>query len=305
MKAKFIQSYSPKLLGFLPHYFLLDQEEINNANIKKVDNQNKNIQDYWKHKNIRYDLNEYHFRTDHIFESLKDNEFILASGCSYTMGLGINEESRWSNQLEKQLNIPVVNLGVAASDIKTLISNVCAYIANFHRPKAIIIQIPELTRFSYLSSNGILESKSYYWVYGHMHPDAQPGSKPIVKEIDYLGADYHVNQEVAIRQLLLLQTVMAALHITVIYFSVQKLDLEYHESVNNYTPYVSNNAGVILTDLFPEDLIYDFCKRPKNDYDFYKYEKTLMEFARDISHPGDLQNTVWTEYLVKILKSKI
>ena len=303
MRAKFIRSYQPALLFSPPLYFLLDQEEFNNANITKVNNQNRSIQDYWKHKNISYDLNEYHFRTSHNFDGLKDNEFILATGCSYTFGLGIDEPSRWSNQLEKQLDIPVVNLGVAASDIQTVIGNVCAYIANFNKPKAIVIQIPEPTRYSYLLSNGILQCRSYYWAYNLIHPS---GYKLEVAKIDYQGADYHVNQEVAIQQLVLLQTVMASLNIPVVYFILEKIDLEYHEDSNDAGPYiVNNNSGVITSNLFPEDTIYNFRKRPENDHDFYKYENTLMEFARDIDHPGDLQNTVWAEYLVKILKSKI
>jgi hypothetical protein len=291
------------LLFSPPLYFLLDQEEFNNANIKKVNNQNCNIQDYWKHKNISYDLNEYHFRTNHNFNALKDNEFILATGCSHTFGLGIDESSRWSNQLEKQLNIPVVNLGVAGSDIQTVIGNVCAYIANFNKPKAIVIQIPELTRYSYLLSNGILQCRSYYWAHSWTHPS---GYKLIVTKIDLQGADYHVNQEVAIQQLVLLQTVMASLNIPIVYFITEKIDLEYHGDSDDASPYIVNSdSGIITSDLFPQDSIYNFRKRLENDHDFYKYEKTLMEFARDIDHPGDLQNTVWAEYLVKILKSKI
>lgn len=302
MRAKFIRSYQLALLSSLPLYFLLDQEEFNNANSFKVNNQNCNIQDYWKHKNISYDLNEQHFRTSHNFDVLKDNEFILATGCSHTFGLGIDESSRWSNQLEKQLNIPVVNLGVAASDIQTVIGNVCAYIANFNKPKAIVIQIPQLTRYSYLLSNGILQARSYHWAHSS-HPS---GHKKIVTKIDYQGADYYVNQEVAIQQLVLLQTVMSSLNIPVVYFIIENMDLEYHGDSDDASPYIVNSdSGVISSDLFPQDSIYNFRRRPENDHDFYKYEKTLMEFARDIDHRGDLQNTVWTEYLVKILKSKI
>ena len=304
MKAKFIANYLPELLGFLPHYFLLDQEEFNNANIKTVDNQNRSIQDYWKNKNISYDLNEYHFRTSHNFENLKDNEFILATGCSHTFGIGIDESSRWSNQLENRLNIPVVNLAVAGSGVQALINNVCAYIANFNKSKVIVIQIPELSRFTYLSPNGILQNRSYFYV--HHLDQMHKKNNSTLKKLDYQGADYHANQEVIIQQLILLQTVMAAFHIPIVYFSIEALDLKFHESFNNYTPYVSNNDFTgIVSELFPEDTIYDFRKRLVNDYDFYKYENTLMEYARDVSHPGDLQNTVWADYLVKILSSKI
>lgn len=300
MKVNFLQAYDPYLLTLLPYYFLLDQEEFNNAQSIKIDSYGRNIQDYWKSKNISYNLNEYNFRTNHNFETLQNNEFILAAGCSCTFGIGIDESSCWTSQLEKQLNIPVVNLGVAGSDVLTLIRNVSTYIANFNTPKAIVIQIPELTRFSYLSSNGIFQARSYHYVYNLKINRS-------VKPIDYQGADYHANQEVVIQQLILLQTVMAAFHVPIIYFSIETPDLTYYaDATSDYVPYRSNNDFTgLVSDIFSEDVIYYFRRFKHEQSDFKKYDGILMEHARDFSHPGDLQNKVWSDKLAKIINSKI
>ena len=306
MTRKFLKFYDTYELQELPIYFPSDNISLRRpgiidkeGNYSIVDYYNRNIQDYWHSKNIRYNLNEHEFRTCHNFELLKDNEFILATGCSHTFGVGIDEESRWSNQLEKRLNIPVVNLGVGASDIHTVIRNVSTYIANYNKPKIIIIQIPELTRFSFLHPNGISQCRSYFYV--HKVP-LDHKNKFVLQ-----GADYHSNQEVAIQQLIMLQTVMSAFHIPIIYFCIDTIEGKFDGEESNYTTYYNNhdNSGVI-SDLFPKDTIYDF-RRTLSDKQYYfkKYDGILMGYGRDYAHPGDLQNRAWTDKLVRILSSKI
>jgi len=303
MRNSFLRFYHPVVLQELPEYFPTDSKSLACPGMSKgyplVDSDNRNIQDYWKTKNILYNLNENYFRTSHNFETLKDNEFILAAGCSITMGVGIDEESRWTNQLEKKLNIPIVNLGVGGSDVNTLIRNVSTYIANYNKPKAIIIQIPEMTRFSYLESNGLLECRTYFFVNDII--------KDIASKVEKQGADFHFNQEVAILQLITLQTVMSAFRVPVIYFSINALDLKYYDNIDNdsvnHNSYIDvDNAGAV-SHLFPNDVIHYFHKQT-NKADFAKYEGILMSYGRDHSHPGDLQNTVWAEKLEKILQSK-
>jgi len=306
MASRFLKFYEPPSLINLPEYFSTDQKVpffpgimVGPGKFSEVDHHNRNVQDYWRSKNICYNLNEHMFRTNHNFESLKDNDFLLAVGCSMTMGVGINEESRWSNQLEQHLNIPVVNLGVSASDIHTVIRNVSTYISNYSKPKAIIIQIPELTRFSFLRPDGISQCRSYFFV--------QEFASDTATDVESQGSVYHFNQEVAIQQLIMLQITVSAFRVPVIYFSTEKLDLTYNSlSEPNYTTYYNNhdNSGVI-SDLFPNDSIYDFRRRLHDPSDFEKYDGILMEYGRDYCHPGDLQNTVWADKLVKILSSKI
>ena len=299
MSNGFLKFYNPVLFQELPEHFPTDSKLLSYPGILEkyspVDSFNRNIQDYWKTKNILYNLNENYFRTSHNFETLKDNEFILAAGCSITMGIGIDEESRWTNQLEKKLNIPVVNLGLGGSDVNTVIRNVSTYIANYNKPKAIIIQIPEITRFSYLASNGLLECRTYYFV--------NEVIKDSASKIEKQGADYHFNQEVAILQLITLQTVMSAFRIPVIYFSIYPLDLKYYDSRLDHDPYIDVDGAGAVSHLFPNDVIYYFHKKA-NDTDFKKYQGILMEYGRDHSHPGDLQNMVWADKLEKILESK-
>lgn len=298
MKHNFLKFYPAELKIFLPKYFLLDNKTVKIFEDPLLGDTRLQLDTYWSAKNIRYDLNEYDFRTHHNFNSLNDGEFIIATGCSHTFGLGIDENSRWSNQLEKMLGTPVVNLGVVGSDITCVIRNVSAFISSYSKPKAILIQVPETTRFSYLTSDGISKCRSYFYV-----KEFAQRLGETVTDLEKNGADFHLNQEVAIHQLILLQTVMSAFRIPIVYFSINTLDLNFHDGrPDSYTKYESTVDGYI-SNLFPKDIIYNF-DASNPSIDFKKYDGVLMTRARDLFHCGDSQNLVWAEKLIEILNFK-
>tara|TARA_R110000823_G_scaffold70028_1_gene161814 strand:+ start:262 stop:981 length:720 start_codon:yes stop_codon:yes gene_type:complete len=62
---------------------------------------------------IEYKFNSHGFRT-HEFRSQKN---IIALGCSFTVGTGLEQKQIWPSLLENYLNIPVYNLGVFGNSL--------------------------------------------------------------------------------------------------------------------------------------------------------------------------------------------
>lgn len=104
-------------------------------------------------EDILYEHNNYGYRTHN---QLPD-EYILALGCSHTYGTALHENERYSNIVEKELGIPVVNLGVPGSSINFILLNLLKLVySNYTKPKALICQFPNLDRLALPRSNGLL-----------------------------------------------------------------------------------------------------------------------------------------------------
>lgn len=250
----------------LPFYFASDREIF-------LDSVPTELVKYWDNKNIRYDLNEYKFRTSHSFSQLKDNEFILATGCSHTFGSGIDKDSMWTSIVEKKLNIPVVNLAVISSDINVLLRNLSVWIKNFAKPKIILIQIPEPTRFSYMFGQGEINTV--------ITSNNDPRDE--FKEVETAGIRYHTMYNSSYDKLDFLQSIVSSYKIETHYFSIDPL-LEFKNSklqqpFDQWTKYRGEKMASFRI-RFPKEQI----------------------LARDGSHNGDLINRIWAESTLEILK---
>lgn len=104
-------------------------------------------------ENVLYKHNSYGYRTiDYI-----PNEYILVLGCSHTYGSGLHEYERYSNILETELEIPVVNLGVPGTSINFILLNLLKLVySSYKLPKAIICQYPNLGRLTLPRTDGLL-----------------------------------------------------------------------------------------------------------------------------------------------------
>jgi len=105
----------------------------------------KKISKKYKQDNITYTFNSQGYRCDE-FENIKWNESILALGCSYTQGIGLDDKECWSYQLQKKLNMPVVNLAQHGTSIFYHLYNL--EILHELNPKFVIVQIPDVHRFT-------------------------------------------------------------------------------------------------------------------------------------------------------------
>lgn len=119
----------------LSDYFLLDKRQ------KKI---LKGNQDYFT-ESVTYNLNSFGYRT---YKSLPEN-YILSFGCSHTFGFGLHEYERYTNLLENEIQIPVVNLGATGTGINFILLNLLKLIySSYTTPKVIVCQFPNLERLT-------------------------------------------------------------------------------------------------------------------------------------------------------------
>jgi len=93
-----------------------------------------------------YDFNDYGYRSIHNYEPILDDENkIICIGCSFTFGIGLDEEQTWPFKLSKLLNCNFLNLGFPGGSIKYVlwqIYNVYQKIPN----KQIFVLTPPMGR---------------------------------------------------------------------------------------------------------------------------------------------------------------
>jgi hypothetical protein len=128
-------SLSNKSLDF----YSTDSEDnfINNKKIKGDDW-------YYNNTNIKYNFNEWGYRTKNFKDV--DEDYILVFGCSCTEGIGLESDKLWSNKLGKELNLDVFNLGKGGSGIDYQFFNTQLFynfiLKNKKRPKLVVYQWP-------------------------------------------------------------------------------------------------------------------------------------------------------------------
>lgn len=94
---------------------------------------------------VNFELNSYGYRTKHILT----DEYALALGCSHTYGTGLHEDERYSNLIENEIKIPIINLGRPGTAINFALLNLLNLItSNYKLPKFIILQSPSIFRLS-------------------------------------------------------------------------------------------------------------------------------------------------------------
>jgi hypothetical protein len=91
----------------------------------------------YHNKKVSYVLNEGGFRTK-SFDSINWEDSIVMFGCSITFGTGLIEEDTVASQLEKKLNMPVVNLGISGSAVDVSAINSLILHEHYPKPKAIV-----------------------------------------------------------------------------------------------------------------------------------------------------------------------
>lgn len=117
-------------------------------NYKKLRKQLGSQWKYYDHKlnPIVTTINELGYRSKTVYPT---EEYYIALGCSNTFGQYLHEEERYSNIVEKQTGIPVINLGISGGSAISVFTNICKLLySDYPKPKAVFIQWPEQNRLS-------------------------------------------------------------------------------------------------------------------------------------------------------------
>jgi len=107
-------------------------------------------------KDIVYKTNTLSYRTKNL-SSFKKKDFILVLGCSHTFGVGLSEEDIYHSHIGRKTNLEILNGGYGAFGPDMVMLNSFLFLKNSKlRPKAAIIQWPELNRFTFKGNNEII-----------------------------------------------------------------------------------------------------------------------------------------------------
>ena len=100
----------------------------------------------YRTKKITYSTNDLGFR-ERPFELVDWNNSVVILGCSHVYGHALAEEDTAARVLEKQINMPVINLGVPAGSVELAFYNSLILHNMGVKPKAIIQIWSELSRY--------------------------------------------------------------------------------------------------------------------------------------------------------------
>jgi hypothetical protein len=97
--------------------------------------------------------------SSHSVQNIKDEQHILAVGCSHTYGVGINKDDCYVSRLEKHYNTVTVNLGIPGGNHTLCSRNILHWITKVNIPQLIIAQWPNpVRRISWIGELGQLEN---------------------------------------------------------------------------------------------------------------------------------------------------
>jgi hypothetical protein len=109
---------------------------------------------YVRH-NVIYNYNNFGHRCSDI-GNIDFNNYILFAGCSHTLGEGLQLENSYPYITAKLLNCDYYNLGLNSSGFDIMFYNITTWLNLYPRPKLLVLQYPDLSRFSVMANESAL-----------------------------------------------------------------------------------------------------------------------------------------------------
>lgn len=112
-------------------------------NTKKV-----NQPDDWYYHNteITYQFNKLGHRCKNV-EDIDQHNYVLYIGCSHTLGVGLELEKTYPYLLSEKLSMDYYNLAIPATGIDVVEYNLLTWLFKMKKPKLIVVQWPDHSRF--------------------------------------------------------------------------------------------------------------------------------------------------------------
>lgn len=106
-----------------------------------------------KSNKVEYRMNEHGYRSESLKKKGKLN--ILTLGCSWTMGIGVDNDKIWPSLIQKKYEDSVVcNYGMYGTSTEFLAKQYCRIIESGYEPDIVLILWPGLSRRDYLDEEG-------------------------------------------------------------------------------------------------------------------------------------------------------
>lgn len=107
-----------------------------------------------------YSLYKFNSRGYRSKEFIANEEMVIA-GCSFSFGVGVDEEMIWGVQVANYFNLSYSNVSLSGSSPSQMVYNLFAYFKEYGNPKSLIILCPDLYRLSLPSVMGKFVCEKY------------------------------------------------------------------------------------------------------------------------------------------------
>jgi len=228
----------------------------------------------YENKEVKYTLNSFGYRTKN-FNEIDWSNSIIIFGCSVMQGVGLDDSCTVSSFLEKEMDLPVINMGVGGSSNEFHLYNSNILLTQYPKPKAVIYCLTGLQRHVFYKWDGV------------HHRGPWNDSPTQIK---------NNRSNSIIRSMIASSTMNNVWSSETSYIEFSLEDLAYkllnklHKNPNRFY------LGTDWQSLSHLNLSYDELR----NYCFPGYD-----FARDMSHPGEESSKVIAKSLAKILKSRL
>ena len=213
----------------------------------------------------KYSFNELGFRGDSIN---KEGFKVMSIGCSYTIGVGVNDDETWSSQFCKLINKGVdMNFGMPARSSDYVVRCLFTFF-DYVKPNLVLIMYPNLAR------------REFYTKDGHIVPFMPTNSWGYLKETEE-GRNIQKNL-----------------------FELQNDNQDFVNWYKNHlliTYYLKNkNCNWLWNGSYGIKKEYHEFNRFDGDYKEPKYK----DFGSDGKHPGPINNKIYAQNLHEYINLK-
>lgn len=266
--SKDMLSIKPYFYGVFPYEDYMLYGDFSKSKIPECDKWNIEIKNKTTVQSPE-ELNLYNYRSDN-FTNNHNGTHVLFAGCSYTWGVGLLEDERWSkivyDKISKTNSVSgYFNLGLPGSSIIHQVVNMFKYFNKFGNPEIIFFNIPELSRFYGYNKQNKKIIDSFY------QSDA-------LKITSLLSYQYY----------LMLDTYCKTNGIKLFSFSWAYAEQSNEHLFKDVT--IENFKSFYKTE-------YDEMKNFVNDYKQNNTSDKYSETARDKGHLGTAYNHYWANFI--------
>lgn len=224
--------------------------------------------DNWEYrtKTIQYKYNSLGHRCGELDEL--PNDYILTAGCSFTEGVGLKLEDTYSYLLAKKFNMGYYNLGVGGSAPSVTVKNVISFLGCLgdRLPQLIVLQWPFFQRYHIISPE--------LWLEHHNTSNIENKLYKALLENDN-AFRYNISERLYL--LHYLKNIKYPGYV-VEFFNQNQKELENITRLDNASNFSNTYQTVV---------------------------PHMIDFARDLSHPGSITNKLYSDKIIKILSSSL
>jgi len=245
----------------------------------------------WSNRKILYKFNSYGYRMEKELDEVNLSNYIAFFGCSFTTGTGLPLEETFSYITSKALRLDYVNGAIGGASVDFSFLNIIEMLSNDEcRPKAIIINWPELTRNCYWTNDKL----EFYLVNNPMAPFWKPAYTCFLLE------NSHINNRFAFYRKTI-SLLCKSLNIKIFEFTTYQSNLDQflkdHKKIT-HIPLEQFQIPIVKTKVFDMDFINKYSAR---DIDLNILNQ--KDKKGNGSHPGIYFNKQVAETVINWIKN--